>query len=118
MDAVRSQRSFNILHEPTFVKVDVFTKIGPLENEEFERAGLVTIPVTNRQARVATVEYNIIAKLRWYLQSNCQLSQQLRDVNAMITIRRDSLDKDYIQHWATVFGLEKILAEIPSLDSL
>ena len=110
--AVQEEASFNIIHKQTFVKVDFFTKLGALEVDQFARATKCLIPGTNSCICVSTTEYNIIAKLRWYEMSNRQLERQLGDVRAMVEINRDSLDREYLSHWAPVVGVAKLLEEL------
>ena len=107
--AIKSGGSFNLIHRETVLKIDIFTKIDKFEAEEFSRASYVRIPYTTASVNVSTVEYNILAKLRWYLMSNRQLERQLQDVRAMIAINRASLDSDYLYKWADSLGLMDLL---------
>ena len=108
-EAVKAARSFNLIHEPTFIKVDLFTKIGELEAAEFGRATDVVVPSSEVAVKVSTAEYNILAKLRWYLASNRQFERQLRDVRGIILSNRETLDLELLKEWAGKMNLLELL---------
>lgn len=110
--AVAEKRSFNLIHENSFTKVDIFTSIDAFAENQFARATLVAIPGTAKAVRVSTAEYNILAKLRWYLKSDRQLSMQLRDVLAMLAVNQGSLDLEYLKYWADRLNLRPLLDEV------
>ena len=96
-EAIRSHRSFNIIHRETFIKVDFFTKVREFEELEFERATPLVSTLHGGEAKVATSENIIIAKLRWWQKSNRMSDRQLRDVRGVIALNLDRLDKEYLQ---------------------
>jgi predicted nucleotidyltransferase len=109
----RREASFNIIHEETFVKIDCFTKVTPLEEEQFSLASRLSIPsIDNCTVNVSTAEYNIIAKLNWYVKSNSVLERQVKDVKAMIEINREHLDYEYLRRWSTYFETGDLLKDI------
>ncbi len=110
--AVEEKSSYNIIHDQSFVKIDFFFKLAALENNEFDRTEAIPVPGTQQNVHVSTVEYNILAKLRWYKKSGEQLERQLRDVEAMIRVNREDIDRDYLDRWAKELQLEKHLAVV------
>lgn len=109
--ALAKAQSFNLIYEQTFVKVDLFTRITEFEAEPFGLSTALRIPGSGQTVNVSTAEYNIIAKLNWFLKSNGVLERQIRDVISMIVINRDTLDLDYLRRWALFFGIEQLLDE-------
>jgi hypothetical protein len=100
-----SRKSFNLIHEETFVKIDCFTQITPFEEEQFSLASRLKIPFTDDcRVSVSTAEYNIIAKINWYIKSNYVLDRQIADVKSMIAINKSDLDLDYLKKWSAYFG--------------
>lgn len=110
-EIIAQESCFNVLHEPTYFRCDVFTKLGPLEEEELSRASDVNIPDSETSIIASSAEYNILAKLRWYLKSNRVLDRQLRDVRGIIEVHRGNLDVAYLRHWAAKLGLVELLEE-------
>jgi len=117
-EAIRAKKSFNLIHQNSFVKVDFFTRIAEFEEDQFHLATEIQIPGFERTVRVSTTEYNVLAKLRWYLKSNRQLELQLRDVRGMIEINREQLDHEYLKLWANKLQLNDLLREVMQDDSV
>lgn len=110
--AVQDKSSFNIIHEDSFVKVDIFTKVGSFESDQFDRASRLAIPGTEREVVVSSAEYNIVAKLLWYKKSDCVLERQLRDVEEMVRINQGELDMEYLTRWSEHFKVADLLSTI------
>jgi predicted nucleotidyltransferase len=109
---LKEERSINIIHEKTFVKIDFFTKITKFEEEQFNLASFLKIPTSKIKVKVSTAEYNIIAKLNWYLKSNQVLDRQITDVRKMILVNKNSLDLEYLRKWSDFFKTTDILNEL------
>lgn len=105
-------KTFNIIHEKTFVKIDFFIKLSELEVEQFALASLLTVPTTEIRAKISTTEYNIIAKLNWYLKSNRVLDRQIQDVKSLITLNRETLDLEYLRKWSAYFQTSQLLESL------
>lgn len=110
--AIKDTRSFNIIHRETFIKVDCFTRLEAFEIDQLGKATAVKIPRSQHTVQVGTVEYNILAKLRWYEKSNRILTRQLTDVEGMIEINKDSLDLAYLKHWANQLQIRELLHQV------
>lgn len=111
-DAIEKKSSCNLIHEKTLVKIDIFNNLSELELNEFDRATLLKIPGSQYSAYIATAEYNIIAKLNWYIKSNKVLERQLADVRSMLAINESKLDHDYIKTWTDVYGTSSLLEKL------
>ena len=110
---IADKSSFNIIHKMSFVKIDVFTKLSVLEESEFNRANAILQVGSRIKAKVATSEYIILAKLRWWKNSNGILSRQLEDIAKVVLCNKDFLDFVYLKEMAGKIALldelEKIL---------
>jgi hypothetical protein len=110
---------FNVIHPDTPWKADIILwQDEPFEKERFERRVLVELlPGVN--AYIPTVEDMILAKLRWIEGRDSAL--QLRDIESMIEVNVDSIDRSYLRLWADQLAvnerLEEILANYSPSDS-
>ena len=99
-DAVRRQGQFNVIDLESGWKVDlILRKRRPFSETEFQRR--VTRDVLGVSLTVCTVEDSILSKLEWARLGGGS-ERQLRDVSAMVALRRSELDLEYITHWAEV----------------
>ena len=110
-DSIKNKKSFNLIHEESITKIDIFTKVTELEELEFSRASRVQIPKNQGSLVVATTEYNIIAKLRWFVSGGRVSELQKRDITSLIEVNRSTLDNDYLQEWAKKLGLTEELSQ-------
>ena len=95
--ALRSRTQFNVIHMESVWKIDlIIRKDRPFSQSEFDRRQPATILGTD--TFVATAEDLILAKLEWSKTSSS--SQQRRDIQGIIEIMGDSLDKVYLEKWA------------------
>ena len=106
------KKSYNILHEETFLKVDLFSKLEEFEYAELERASTVILPEHNLSIRVATAEDVILSKLRWYRSGGEQSERQWNDVLGVIRVQKQALDSEYLKFWAEKLGVADLLQKI------
>ena len=107
--ALRSNTSFNVIHEASLFKVDFFLSRGVgFEAKQLERrrAEMVT-PET--AAYVATPEDVILAKLSWYRKGNEVSDRQWQDVQAVAREKEGQLDVQYLNEWAASLGISDLL---------
>ena len=84
--------------------------------DALEELQIPFITALQRDVWLPTAEDVLIQKLRW------QRSKDLDDVKAIIAVSGETLDWDYIGHWATQHETQELLrqvrAAIPNLDDV
>ncbi len=100
--ALERRDQFNIIDVTTGWKVDLIVrKDRPFSQTEFDRRQpAVILGVTTA---VASVEDTILAKLEWAKAGDSD--RQRRDVIAMVSIQRATLDLNYLRHWAAALDV-------------
>jgi hypothetical protein len=112
VDAVRSGGSFNIVHIPSAVKVDIFVAgADALDRERLQRRRAVRIAAGAGHVElfVDTAENTILRKLEWFRRGGESSERQWRDVIGVVRIRRPDLDHPYLRHWAVRLGVTDLL---------
>ena len=105
-EALSTNLTFNIIHNEAFIKIDIFPPKTDLEINEFYRSEKILLPNSNSEIYVASIEYNIVAKFRWYLLSGRQLEKQIEDINGMLFVGK-SIDYTYIDLWLEKLSMKK-----------
>lgn len=110
-EAVRRQGSFNIIHRESMFKVDVFIPdLRPFEQSQFDRADVQILSQEPRvEARIATAEDTLLAKLEWYLLGGEVSERQWRDVLGILKIQGNNLDLIYLRQYARELKLDDLL---------
>ena len=114
--AVITASSFNLVHLPTMVKVDLFVA-GARHDRDFLRRRQVRVS-ENLVVWVAAPEDIVLRKLDWYRKTEASSDRQWRDIVGVLKAQRDvmpALDLDYLRSSAaedTTLGLlERALQE-------
>ena len=103
--AIIHERSFNIIHNEAFVKVDcIIRKASEYRQLEFERRREVEIQ--GSKVWLVSKEDLIISKLYWARDSHSEL--QLRDVKNLLA---SGFDVDYLDQWTKKLDLNALLEE-------
>jgi len=103
--AIAHQRSFNIIHNQAFIKVDcIIRQDSDYRLLEFERRREVTIQ--GFRVWLVSKEDLIISKLNWARDSHSEL--QLRDVRNLLA---SGYDVEYLEQWARKLELSTLLKE-------
>ncbi len=117
-NAIRTTSSFNIIHLDSMMKVDVFILIDkPYPQKAFERKRIDTLDdeADSIKMYLCSAEDIILNKLEWYKTGGNISERQWLDVLGVIKVQGDSLDLDYLKHWARELDvldlLEKALVE-------
>jgi hypothetical protein len=110
-DAIRSHRSFNLIHLRTMFKVDVFVlKPRPYDLEQLLRRKLEILSAEpERQAYVCTPEDIILSKLEWYRMGGEVSDRQWRDIIGVLKTQAGHLDKNYLLKWAEELRVNDLL---------
>ncbi len=110
-EAIRRRGSFNIIHRESMFKVDVFIPtIRDFERSQFERAEEQILSEKPQvQARIATAEDTLLAKLEWYLLGNKVSERQWRDVLGILKVQGINLDLDYLRQYAQELKIDDLL---------
>jgi hypothetical protein len=109
--ALASSSSYNIIHEPSFIKIDLFFSRTELHLSQMKRAILVAIPGVEPelQVRVASAEDIILAKLSWFKKGGELSDRQWRDILGVIRVQKDRLDLSYLRTWAVRLEVAPLL---------
>ena len=112
--AARARRRFNVIHEETAFKVDVFiARPGTFDDQQLQRRLLEIVDEgQQRTAYVATAEDIILAKLRWYRLTNDTSEKQWNDVRGVIEVQGEKLDTRYLREWAQSLGVSDLLERV------
>jgi hypothetical protein len=101
-DAFARTSLFNIVDFATLWKIDfIFKQPTPFDASRFARRGVVDIAGVHLYT--ASAEDILITKLWWAKLGESE--RQMSDVVGIIEVQRESLDREYINHWVEVLGL-------------
>ncbi len=104
INAVRSSRMFNVIHNEGVVKVDfIVRKDTEYRRIEFERRKEIAFEGT--RLFVTSPEDLIISKLFWAKDTMSEM--QLRDVSNLLKSVKN-LDMSYINMWVSALGLKEV----------
>jgi hypothetical protein len=114
--AVRERSSFNLIHEDTLVKADVYVPPDdPTHREQLERSRRVALrSEPGSEVELASPEDVVIHKLRWYEMGGRVSDRQWRDVLGVLKVQGESLDLAYLKRAAATLGLSELLARARS----
>jgi hypothetical protein len=103
-EAWRRRGQFNLVQLATGWKVDlILRKDRPFSREEFSRR--VRAEIHGVSVFVASAEDTIVAKLEWARAGGSE--RQHRDVIGIVDMCGPSLDRAYIERWASELGIEE-----------
>lgn len=110
--ALASQRSFNVIHLATMLKVDVFPlKSTPFARSSFARRRQVSFPVpSGRLVWVSSPEDIVLHKLAWFAAGGQVSERQWLDVLGVLRVHGPVLDRSYLTQWASPLGVSELLA--------
>jgi hypothetical protein len=106
VEAVRSQRMFNLLETATGEKVDFWVLTdSPFDRSRFSRRQ--RIDFGNQQLEVSAPEDTILMKLLWCKQSGGS-EKQFGDVLRVFELQSDVLDQGYLRQWVQELQVEDL----------
>ncbi len=111
--AINSQRSFNMIHQQTVLKIDVFVLPKHAFDRDAFRRRIVGPTLSDDDMSwspvIATAEDIVLHKLRWYRDGGEVSERQLRDVIGVLKVQRHDMDFDYLAMWGSRIGVEDLL---------
>jgi hypothetical protein len=109
--AVQASASFNAVHFYSTIKVDCFVAGNdPFEAERLAKRQRVELP--GGVLHVDTAEHTILRKLEWYRRGGETSERQWRDVQAIVRIQGDRLDRTRLTPWAARLGVADLLQRV------
>jgi hypothetical protein len=109
-DAIRRHSSFNIIHQDTILKVDVFIPKSRLfDQEELHRVQSKVLEGSDRTFFVASPEGTILNKLEWYRMGGEVSDRQWNDILGVLKVQGTNLDINYLQKWAANLNVTDLL---------
>ena len=107
MDALRRRSQFNVIDMETAWKADlVIRKNRAFSLMEFSRRSQQE--VFGISLWMCSIEDTILAKLEW--AKDTESERQLGDVEGMLKVQGETVDKNYLKHWAKELGVGQLLA--------
>lgn len=112
MDALKTKTSFNIIHFQTMLKIDVFILKDQLyQQTAFKRKIKDKLGEETDSIKVflCSPEDLILNKLEWYRAGGETSERQWLDVQGIIKVQQNSLDKEYLKKWAKEINVFDLL---------
>lgn len=113
-EAIKTQRSFNIIHLPTMFKVDIFIlKPDNISQQEMLRRQQYQLSDNPQDILyLTTPEDIIIHKLVWYQMGGSISERQWNDVLGVVQVQSNQLDYVYLKQVAQQRGITDLLEKI------
>ncbi len=111
-DAVSHHSSFNIIHQESMFKIDIFVpRLRDFERSQLKRAKMQTLMESPQvRVRLSSAEDILLAKLEWYRMGDEISERQWRDIIGILKVQAGNLDLPYLRRYAASLGVEDLLA--------
>lgn len=110
-EAIRHQSSFNLIHLHKAVKIDVFVAGDDALNAEGlrrrERVRVWAEP--EAWLFIDSPEHSILRKLEWYRRGGEVSERQWRDVQGILRVQGDAIDRERLLEWGPRLGIEDLV---------
>lgn len=108
-EAIQNESMFNIIDNETIFKVDfIIAKTDAFSKQQFNRRQ--KIKIVDKTIYVISPEDLILSKLEWSRESLSEVQE--RDIKNILKTLGPSLDKQYLEKWATIKGMEERLRKL------
>ena len=109
--AVKEAGSFNAVHLASSIKVDFFIAgDDPFEAERL--ASRLRVEMPGGVLFVDTAEHTLLRKLEWYRRAGEVSERQWQDVQAIVRIQGDRLDRQRLRRWSGPLGVTDLLDRV------
>ena len=103
LEALRNRRPFNVVDMRYACKIDlIIRRDRPFSHQEFGRRVSVDLSL-GRPVTIVSTEDAVLSKLEWARLAG-DSERQLADAAGVVAVN-PSLDRAYIEHWATELGV-------------
>ena len=112
LEEIRRRSSFNLVHLETMIKVDVFIAADePYHRQALRRRRKDTLDEDRQAVEIylASSEDIVLIKLDWYRKGGKVSERQWSDIVGVLKVQDQSLDREYLQHWASELKLKGLL---------
>ncbi len=112
LSAIDKRACFNLIHLDTMIKIDIFiAKDDAYQKKAFQRRREDTLDEENTSLKfyLLSPEDVILAKLKWFRAGGCVSEQQWRDIQGILKVQEQSLDRKYLLGWAEQLTLDELL---------
>lgn len=108
--AIKTRRSFNVIHLGTAYKVDVFvSKDTPFARQNMAQRVLLEVPGLGRSLYFSSSEDIVLHKLLWYADGGGVSDRQWYDLQGVLRLQKGTLDLDYLRTWGERLGIAGLL---------
>ena len=109
-EAIRRRSSFNLIHQETFLKVDIFLpKQRAFDREQLRRRQMHILEENAPEYPVATPEDVLLSKLEWFRLGGEVSERQWRDITGVLKVNCFDIDIEYLEHWAKELLIDDLL---------
>jgi hypothetical protein len=116
LHAIERCSTFNIIRLSNMMKVDVYLPKSAFDRSALLRARQDTLTAGSPPLCIASVEDAILSKLAWFRQGGESSKRQWTDVQTMIEIQKEHLDRTYLKNMAAVLQVTDLLEKILPTD--
>ena len=116
-EAIARQGMFNVIHNETAMKVDVYVlKRTPFDEESFRRRREDSFgdEPGSRTFVFGSAEDVLLYKLAWFRMGGEVSERQWKDVLGILRVQKNALDVAYLERWAVSLAVADLLARARS----